>query len=151
MNYETADDSFITTVDDVFSHASRENENSPISEDGEITPVLIRQALGEVFSRKTTRMRVNKKRVRAYRGLKLKYVSQQSTVGMESPIDEWQTLVLHAKEIASGTWNVVKSTNTSVSFARVEKVRYNKQLVVTEVCFIKKEEENCIETKIKYH
>lgn len=45
----------------------------------------------------------------------------------------------------------VKSTNTSVSFARVEKVRYNNQLVVTEVCFIKKEEENRIETKIRYH
>ena len=151
MNYETADDSFITTVDDIFSHASRENENSPISEDGKITPVLIRRALGEVFVRKPTRMRVNKKQVRAYRGLKLKHVSQQSSVGMESPTDEWQTLVLHAKEIASGSWNVVKSSNTSVSFARVEKVRYNTQLVVTEVCFTKKQEDNRVETKIKYH
>lgn len=151
MNYETAHDSFITTVNDVFSHASSENENSPISEDGEITPVLIRRALGEVFARKSIRIRVNKKQVRAYRGLKLKHVSQQSTVEMDSLIDEWQNLIFHAKQIASGTWNVVKSTNTSVSFARIEKVRYNNQLVVTEVCFIKKEEENRIETKIRYH
>ena len=60
-------------------------------------------------------MHVNKKKVRAYRGLKLKLFSQQSSAGMESP----------TKEIASGTWNVVKSTNTSVSFARFEKVLYN--------------------------
>ena len=66
-------------------------------------------------------MHVNKKKVRGYRGLKLKHVSQQSSGGTKSPTDEWQTLVLHAKEIASGTWNVVKSTNTSVSFARFEK------------------------------
>lgn len=46
MNYETADDSFITTVDDIFSHTSREKK---ISEDGEITPVLIRRAVEEVF------------------------------------------------------------------------------------------------------
>lgn len=46
MNYETADDSFITTVDDIFSHTSREKK---ISEDGEITPVLIRVAVEEVF------------------------------------------------------------------------------------------------------
>ena len=72
MNYETADDSFITTVNDVFSHASSENENSPISEDGEITPILIRQTIEEVFVRKPTRMHVNKKNVQAYRGLKLK-------------------------------------------------------------------------------
>ena len=151
MNYETADDSFIATVDDIFSHASREKANSPISEDGEITPILIRRALVEVFGRKPTRMRVNKKQVRAYRGLKLKQLSQQSSVGMESPTDEWQTLVLHAKEIASGTWKVVKSTNTSVSFARFEQVRYNNQLVASEVCFTKKVEENRVETKIKYH
>lgn len=103
MNYETADDSFIITVDDIFSHTSREKK---ISEDGEITPVLIRRALREVFARKAIRIRVNKKQVRAYGGLKLKHVSQQTTVGMESPIDEWQGLIFHAKEIASGTWNV---------------------------------------------
>ena len=61
MNYETADDSFITTVDDIFSHASREKENSPISEDGEITPILIRRAVTEVFVKTPTLMHVNKK------------------------------------------------------------------------------------------
>ena len=69
MNYETADDSFITTVDGIFSQASCEKE---ISEDGEITPILIRQTIEEVFVRKPTRMHVNKKNVQAYRGLKLK-------------------------------------------------------------------------------
>ena len=97
-------------------------------------------------------MHVNKKKVRAYRGLRLKHVSHQSSGEMKSPTDEWQMLVLHAKEIALGSWNVVKSTNTSVSFARlIEKVRYNNQLVVTEVCFTKTEEENRTETRIKYH
>ena len=116
MNYETADDGFITTVDDILSHASRENENSAISEDGEVTPILIRRALQEVYAIKTNRMRINKKQVQAYRGLKLKHVSQQSSVGMESPTDEWQTLVLHAKEIDKGKWNVAKSTNTFVVY-----------------------------------
>ena len=155
MNNKTADYSSITTVDDIFSHALREKENSPISEDGEVTPLLIRRALGEVLGMKPTRMRVNKKQVQAYRGLNLRQFSQQSSVGMQSPTDEWQTPLLQAKEIASGpasgTWNVVKSTNTSVGFARFEKVRYNNQLVASEVCFTKKEEENSIETKIKYH
>ena len=90
MNYETAVDSFITTVDDIFSHASREKENSPISEDGEITPILIRRA--EVFVRTPTRTHVNKKKVRAYRGQKLQHVSQQSSEEMKSPTDEWKTL-----------------------------------------------------------
>ena len=90
MNYETAVDSFITTVDDIFSHASREKENSPISEDGEITPILIRRA--EVFVRTPTRTHVNKKKVRAYRGQKLKHVGQQSSEEMKSPTDEWKTL-----------------------------------------------------------
>ena len=92
MNYETVDDSFITAVDDIFSHASREKENSPISEDGEITPILIRRAVAEVFVRTPTRMHVNKKKVQAYRGLKLKHVSQQSSEEMKSPTDEWKTL-----------------------------------------------------------
>ena len=93
MNYETADDSFITTVDDIFSHASREKENSPISEDGELTPILIRRrAVAEVFVRTPTRTHVNKDKVRAYRGLKLKHVSQQSSEEMKSPTDGWKTL-----------------------------------------------------------
>ena len=149
MNYETAEDSFITTADDIFAHASREKGNSPISEGGEITPRLIKRAVEEVFVRKATRMRVNKKKVWAYRGLK--HVSQQSSGETKSPTDEWKTLVLQAKEIDLGAWNVVKSTNTSVSFARFENVRYNNQLVVSEICFTKKEDENCTETKIKYH
>lgn len=150
LNYETVEDSFITTADDIFAHASREKGNSPIlSEGGEITPRLIRRAVEEVLVRKPTRMRVNKKKVWAYRGLK--HVSQQSSGETKSPTDEWKTLVLQAKEIDLGAWNVVKSTNTSVSFARFEKVRYNNQLVVSEICFTKKEDENCTETKIKYH
>ena len=92
MNYETADGSFITNVNDIFSHASREKENSPISEDGELTPILIRRAVAEVFVRTPTRTHVNKKKVRAYRGLKLKHVSQQSSEEMKSPTDGWKTL-----------------------------------------------------------
>ena len=150
MNYETADNSFVTTLDDIFSHASHVSDNSPISEDGKITLRSITRAVKEVFVRKPTRVRVNKKKVQAYRGLKLKHVSQQSSGKKESPTDEWQTFVLHAKEIYLGTWNVIKSTNASVSFARIDKVRYNNHLVVIEVCFTKKEDENRTETKIKY-
>ena len=97
LNYETADDSFITTAEYIFSHASREKENTSTGEDGEITPTLVRRAVEEVFDRKPTRMHVNKKKVRAYRGLKIKHISAQSRGRIESLTDEWKALVLHAE------------------------------------------------------
>ena len=45
----------------------------------------------------------------------------------------------------------MKTNNMCVSFAHFESVRYNNQLVVSEICFIKNTEKDCVETKIKYH
>ena len=112
---------------------------------------VITRVVREVFDKKPTRLYVNKKRVLGYRGLKRKHESEKPTEEKGSCKEEWRNFILNTKEIASGTWNVVQTANTSVSFVRFDSVRYNNQLVVSETCFLKNPEEDHIETRIKYH
>lgn len=124
--------------------------------DNNVAHMLITRAVTEIFNNRCAKNRVRRKgaRLTIYRNLTRK--AAQPSVIEKTYQEEWEELQLmvgpsNFTPLKNLNWIVMKDNEFSLSFVHIESICYDGQRAVSELQFLKSDQEKTITISAKYH
>ena len=145
-NYERSEKSDTVLLDEIKERVLHEGFDGT-SESSVSIVIYVSRAIAELFEMKSVRKRLKmgdkKVRTRVFQGLRKRIETLTQTKA-----NTWSHMYTNAQQLAKPGWSVVKHTPDSMSFVRVENVRFDNQTVITDINLCK--ESGKIITNISY-
>ena len=144
--YERSEKSDTVLLDEIKERVLHEDFDRT-SESSVTIVIYVSRAIAELFEMKSVRKRLKmgdkKLPTRVFQGLR-----KRTETLTQTKADTWSHIYTNAQQLDKPGWSVVKHTPDSMSFVRVENVRFDNQTVITDINLRK--ESGKIITNISY-
>ena len=152
LNYEVSENCF-TTYDEITSHAHLHEGKLTTSRDDILTSHIILRAVRDVFGDAISgsKRRIEKTSKRVFLNLKKKSGLHALRTEFEDELETLRSNISRVvNEAGDGQWRVMVSDEFSLSCSRLENIRCDGRVMVSEVRFVKNCTEETIQTEILY-